>query len=45
MATFLSRSFVGFSTPLMEVARAARATPTEVETRRRLPDSLQVNAP
>ena len=29
----------------MVVARGAGATPTEVETRRRLLDSLQVNAP
>jgi hypothetical protein len=34
-----------YAITLMVVARAAGATPTEVETRRRLLDSLQVNAP
>ena len=34
-----------YAITLMVVARVAGATPTEVETRRRLLDSLQVNAP
>jgi hypothetical protein len=34
-----------YAITLMVVARGAGATPTEVETRRRLLDSLQVNAP
>jgi hypothetical protein len=34
-----------YAISLMVVARVAGATPTEVETRRRLLDSLQVNAP
>ena len=34
-----------YAITLMVVARVAGAPPTEVETRRRLLDSLQVNAP
>jgi hypothetical protein len=34
-----------YAITLMVVARGAGATPAEVETRRRLLDSLKVNAP